>query len=113
MKKYDYYKAVKKDINKNLSKMFNNQATKSFDLYDEVTGDNSGAYTCDKKASRYVRQNMDLLKKACSDCGCDVSEYIAYPFRCDTIIRSYVFKQTFEDVVKDYFKKHPINQEGE
>ena len=106
MKKYDYYKAVKKDIKKNLEKIFNNQVTESFDLYDEVTGDKRGAYTCDKKASRYVRQNMDLLKKACSDCGCDVSEYIAYPFRCDTIIRSYVFKETFEKIIQESVREH-------
>lgn len=106
MKKYDYYKAVKKDIKKNLAKIFNNQVTESFDLYDEVTGDKSGAYTCDKKAKSYVRQNMDLLKKACSEFGIDLSEYIAYPFRCDTIIRSYVFKETFEKIIQESVWEH-------
>lgn len=114
MKKYNYYKNVKKDINKNLSKMLNNQVTNSFDLYDEITGSHRGVYTsCPKTASCYIRQNMDLLNKACHEYGCDFSEYINYPCRCDTIIRCYVFKDIFEDVVKDYFKKHPINQEGE
>lgn len=98
MKKYDYYKAVKKDIKKNLAKIFNNQVTESFDLYDEVTGD--------KKAKSYVRQNMDLLKKACSEFGIDLSEYIAYPFRCDTIIRSYVFKETFEKNIQEFVWEH-------
>ena len=99
MKKYDYYKAVKKDIKKNLAKIFNNQVTESFDLYDEVTGDKSGAYTCDKKAKSYVRQNMDLLKKACSEFGIDLSEYIAYPF-------SYVFKETFEKIIQEFIWEH-------
>lgn len=56
MKKYDYYKNVKKDIKKNLAKMFNNQATENFDVHDAVTGYKSGGLiSCPKKASGYVR----------------------------------------------------------
>lgn len=113
MKKYDYYKNVKKDIKKNLATMFNSQATENFDVHDAVTGYKSGGLiSCPKKASGYVRQNMDLLKKACYECGYDLSEHIGDPCKCDVIIRCYVFQQMFDSIVQEYDEKPFSNNEG-
>lgn len=96
MKKYDYYKNVKKDIKKSLATMFNSQATENFDIHNAVTGYKSGGLiSCPKKASGY-----------------DLSKYLGDPCKCDAVIRCYVFQQMFDSIVQEYDEKPFSNKEG-
>ena len=98
--KYNYYEAVKNDALEYIKE--NNLQDKSQDeLYDElfladsVTGNASGSYYCNTyKAEEALTHNLDLLKEALNEFGCNFNDALERGAEyCDVTIRCYVLGQ--------------------
>lgn len=111
MEKYDYREAVCEDIRNYLSENdihvneFNRESIEE-DLRaklfceDCVTGNASGSYTFNTwRAEENLCHNMDLLKEACHEFGCqpefDNAEW------CDVIIRCYLLSECLSQVLDE------------
>lgn len=79
---YDYYEAVKEDVLKYIEEEvdtdgidFEELETRLCDdlfTEDSVTGNASGSYTFSRaQAQEYVEDNKDLVRKMCSEFGCE------------------------------------------
>lgn len=124
---YDYYKAVKDDIemyllnhfsrNGNEEEMRRNIRSKFCDYErayatiedesvwnsNEVTGYASGAYTTDKQAKLYVADNLPLLGEAIAGLGGDTDVLQGGAVSCDVTIRVYVARFVLEEVLDAIF----------
>ena len=71
------------------------------DAKDDLTGGNNGSYwNSDKKAQEVVSKNHKLLASACYDNGVDIKDVLKRgPSYADSLIRSYVLNQNFEDIL--------------
>ena len=121
MEKYDYYKSVKEDIKQRLNDWFDFNRIDDYSDIDEVisavyddffnsdsiTGNGSGSYTFKSwKAEENLCHNMDLLKEALDEFGCDFNNYIESAESFDVLIRCYVLVQLVGDVVKEFVEEH-------
>ena len=121
MEKYDYYKSVKEDIKQRLNDWFDFNRIDDYSDIDEVisavyddffnsdsiTGNGSGSYTFNSwKAEENLCHNMDLLKEALDEFGCDFNNYIESAESFDVLIRCYVLVQLVGDVVKEFVEEH-------
>lgn len=108
---YDYYKAVRSDIEDALSEcdyvfaanIFNGEIQFEFlynrlndELYDWVTGSANGSYTCNTiKAEENLFRNWDLMMEATQAFG---YEFPKSPEDADVTIRCYLFDRVFREV---------------
>lgn len=69
---------------------------------DAVTGNASGSYTFNAyEAEEYLCHNMELLKEACHEFGCEPK--LDDPEWCDVTIRCYVLPQCLSEVLDEVF----------
>lgn len=86
---------------------------------DRVTGNGSGSYTFNTwEAEENLCHNMDLLKEALEEFGCDITYLEKGAEACDVTIRCYLMPGILDDYVHslefyDYFKKKLIEKKKE
>lgn len=117
MKTYNYFEAVKEDvknyiendidIKKALSEAGDIDSLKN-NLYDDlfcndsVTGNASGSYTFSTwQAEENLCHNMDLLKKALEEFGCDINYLEKGAEACDVTIRCYLLSSAISEVIDE------------
>lgn len=115
MKTYNYFEAVKEDvksyieneidIKKALSEAGDIDNLKD-NLYDDlfcndsVTGNASGSYTFNTwQAEENLCHNMDLLKEALEEFGCDINYLEKGAEACDVTIRCYLLSSAISEVI--------------
>lgn len=119
---YNYYEAVKQDIENYINEEVNFSEFEGFEELEEhlndalwaddnVTGNASGSYTFNRvQASLYVLDNMDLLEEATEEFGIDSAD-IGTHFLCedwewfDVTIRCYLLSQCIAEVLEEYADK--------
>ena len=111
MEKYDYRECVREDVMNYIKEHEIKVTTENRDeiqetLYDDmfisdsVTGNASGSYTFNTwRAEENLCHNMDLLKDACDEFGCepkfDSAEW------CDVTIRCYLLGEVLSEVLDE------------
>lgn len=117
MKTYNYFEAVKEDvknyiendidIGKALSEAGDIDSLKN-NLYDDlfcndsVTGNASGSYTFNTwQAEENLCHNMDLLKEALGEFGCDINYLEKGAEACDVTIRCYLLSSALSEVIDE------------
>ena len=111
MEKYDYRECVREDVMNYIKEHEIKVTTENRDeiqetLYDDmfisdsVTGNASGSYTFSTwQAEENLCHNMDLLKDACDEFGCepkfDSAEW------CDVTIRCYLLGEVLSEVLDE------------
>lgn len=111
MEKYDYRECVREDVMNYIKEHEIKVTTENRDeiqetLYDDmfisdsVTGNASGSYTFNTwRAEENICHNMDLLKDACDEFGCepkfDSAEW------CDVTIRCYLLGEVLSEVLDE------------
>jgi hypothetical protein len=121
MEKYDYRECVREDVMNYIKEHEIKVTTENRDeiqetLYDDmfisdsVTGNASGSYTFNAwRAEENICHNMDLLKDACDEFGCepkfDSAEW------CDVTIRCYLLGEVLGEVLDDI--EEEVEEEGE
>lgn len=111
MEKYDYRECVREDVMNYIEEHEIKVTTENRDemqetLYgdmfisDSVTGNASGSYTFNTwRAEENLCHNMDLLKDACDEFGCepkcDSAEW------CDVAIRCYLLGEVLSEVLDE------------
>lgn len=118
---YNYYEVMKDDIKEWLDdhqvNSYNGYDIDDYDDPDElkediyndlwtadsVTGNGSGSYTFNTwQAEENLCHNMDLLKEACDEFGCDLSNAIERGAEyCDVTIRCYLLDQVLNEVLDE------------
>lgn len=131
---YDYREEVKNDVleyikeNFDLEDMgideFNAPGMKNriceqiLDRSGEITGADSGSYTCNSyRAEEYLAHNWNLLEEAMAEFGySSVNPIGKGPEWCDVLIREYlippVINEVVDDVVDEYVENLPENDEN-
>lgn len=73
-------------------------------IYDGVTGNASGSYTCNTyRAEEYLCHNWDLLAEALTEFGCDGINPIEKGAEwCDVTIRCYLLGQVLAEVLDEF-----------
>ena len=119
---YNYYEAVKEDIENYVNEEVNFsefEDLEELDQYlndtlwtnDSVTGNYSGSYTFNRVvASLYVLDNMDLLEEAAEEFGIDSADigihFLAEDWEWfDVTIRCYLLSQCITEVLVEYADK--------
>lgn len=113
--KYDYLKAMEEDIRIYLGENYGEALIKERmqnrdeweqELNDElwtndsVTGNASGSYTFSTwRAEENLCHNMELLKEALSEFGCDISYLEKGAEACDVTIRCYLLAKAIYNVL--------------
>ena len=108
MEKYDYREVMENDIRSYLEEETNERDYET--VYDEmfvsdqVTGNGSGSYTFNTwKAEENLCHNLDLLKEACDEFGCDASDIVEKGAEwADVTIRCYLLSEVLSKVLPDY-----------
>lgn len=111
MERYDYRECVREDVMSYIEEHEVKVTTENRDemqerLYDDmfisdsVTGNASGSYTFSSwQAEENICHNMDLLKDACDEFGCepkfDSAEW------CDVTIRCYLLSEVLSEVLDE------------
>ena len=111
MEKYDYRECLREDIityieERGIKVTTDNRDEIQEELYDDmfvsdcVTGNASGSYTFNTwRAEENICHNMDLLKDACDEFGCepkfDSAEW------CDVTIRCYLLGEVLSEVLDE------------
>ena len=117
---YNYYEAVKEDIESALEEDYYKEIIENAadrddayeELYDKlwvedsVTGNASGSYTFSTyKAEEYICHNLELLCDAIEEFGGEASEYkrcLESPETADVTIRCYLLGQVLNEVLDEY-----------
>lgn len=88
------------------------------ELYDElfvddsVTGNASGSYTFNAwRAEEYLCHNLELLKEACDEFGCEPK--IESAEWCDVTIRCYLLGECLSEVLDELEEDDPEDEEDE
>lgn len=119
---YNYYEAMKEDIQEYINENYTNEELKekledveafqeelNDDLWvtDSVTGNASGSYTFNRWAARdYVSENLDILKEALEEFGTEAAT-IANNFLdedweyFDVTIRCYILYEVISEVLEE------------
>lgn len=121
MEKYDYRESLREDIityieERGIKVTTDNRDEIQEELYDDmfvsdcVTGNASGSYTFNAwRAEENICHNMDLLKDACDEFGCepkfDSAEW------CDVTIRCYLLGEVLSEVLDEI--EEEVEEEGE
>lgn len=131
---YDYREEVKNDvldyIKENLSlddmgidefnapRMKNRICEQILGRSGEITGADSGSYTCNSyRAAEYLAHNWNLLEEALAEFGYSSVNPIAKgPEWCDVLIREYlipsVINEVVDEVVDEYVENLPDDDEN-
>lgn len=125
MERYDYLSTVIEDV-KNIvvhdynyieelrecREDFEEKLNSNLWVNDSVTGNASGSYTFNAwAAEEYLCHNFDLLKEACYEFGCDLTEMIDSPETCDVTIRCYLLNQAISTVLDTLEEELPEEDE--
>jgi hypothetical protein len=71
-------------------------------IEDSVTGNGSGSYTFSTwKAEEYICHNLDLLREAAMEFGCDVDILKKGAEYCDVTIRCYLLSQAIAETLEE------------
>lgn len=121
MERYDYRECMREDVMNYIKEHEIKVTTENRDemqesLYDDmfisdsVTGNASGSYTFNTwQAEENICHNMDLLKDACDEFGCepkfDSAEW------CDVTIRCYLLGEVLSEVLDEI--EEEVEEEGE
>ena len=111
--KYDYREAIKEDIRVYLGENYGEELIKEKmqdretwqeELYNEmwiddsITGNASGSYTFNTwQAEENLCHNMDILKEALEEFGCDISYLEKGAEACDVTIRCYLLSEALQE----------------
>lgn len=114
MKTYDYFTNVKNDIlsviaEREIIVTSENKEEIYDELYedlwvnDSVTGNASGSYTFSAwEAEENLCHNLDLLREACEEFGCSISEFVEKGAEsCDVTIRCYLLGQCLSSALDE------------
>ena len=114
MKTYNYFENVKNDIlaviaEREIIVTSENKEEIYEELYDDlfvddsVTGNASGSYTFNAwEAEENLCHNWELLREACEEFGCSMSEFVEKGAEsCDVIIRCYLLGQCLLSALDD------------
>lgn len=123
MEKYDYRECMREDVMNYIEEHEVKVTTENRDemqerLYDDmfisdsVTGNASGSYTFNSwRAEENICHNMDLLKDACDEFGCepkfDSAEW------CDVTIRCYLLSEVLSEVLDEIEEEEEEEEEYE
>lgn len=103
--RYNYYEAVLKDVREALEETDVRDYEELYNqlwIDDAVTGNASGSYTFNSwKAEENLCHNMDLLKEALEEFGCDLSYLEKGAEACDVTIRCYLLGQALSEALEE------------
>ena len=103
--RYNYYEAVLKDVREALEETDVRDYEELYNqlwIDDAVTGNGSGSYTFNGwKAEENLCHNMDLLKEALEEFGCDLSYLEKGAEACDVTIRCYLLAQALSEALEE------------
>lgn len=114
METYNYYSAVRKDIENYMADNFNAKDYQDKDeayeamndemwTADSVTGNGSGSYTFSRwQAEENLCHNLDLLAEAAEEFCCDMDILKDGAEACDVTIRCYLLGQILPKVLDNY-----------
>ena len=110
MEKYDYKENIKNDIKSYIVDNdidVNSDDFNQYELYDNlffedsVTGNASGSYTFNTwESEEYICHNLDLLKDAFDEFGCDIDRIFDAEY-CDVLIRCYLLDSCLSEVIEE------------
>lgn len=111
---YDYLEAITEDVREyvkneieylDFDSIEDLESQLNEDLFNEdsITGNASGSYTFSIwEAEENLCHNMDLLKEACVEFGCDMGELVEKGAEdCDVTIRCYLLSQAIAEVMEE------------
>ena len=103
--KYDYYDAVLNDVREALKETNERNYETLYDrlwVDDSVTGNGSGSYTFNTwEAEENLCHNLDLLREALEEFGCDISYLEKGAEACDVTIRCYLLAQALSEALEE------------
>lgn len=103
--KYNYYEAVLEDVREALEETDVRDYEELYNqlwIDDAVTGNTSGSYTFNSwEAEENLCHNMDLLKEALEEFGCDLSYLEKGAEACDVTIRCYLLGQALSEALEE------------
>lgn len=103
--KYNYYEAVLEDVREALEETDVRDYEELYNqlwIDDAVTGNGSGSYTFNEwKAEENLCHNMDLLKEALEEFGCDLSYLEKGAEACDVTIRCYLLAHALSEALEE------------
>lgn len=109
---YNYYESMKEDIREYLKDTNERDEQKLYDemfLSDSITGNGSGSYTFSTyQAEENLCHNMDLLKEALEEFGCDIDYLKKGAEACDVTIRCYLLGQVLNEVLEEIEKESEV-----
>ena len=110
MEKYDYKENIKNDIKSyivdndidvNSDDFDQNELYDNLFCEDSVTGNASGSYTFNTwESEEYICHNLDLLKDAFDEFGCDIDRIFDAEY-CDVSIRCYLLDSCLLEVIEE------------
>ena len=110
MEKYDYKENIKNDIKSyivdndidvNSDDFDQNELYDNLFCEDSVTGNASGSYTFNTwESDEYICHNLDLLKDAFDEFGCDIDRIFDAEY-CDVLIRCYLLDSCLSEVIEE------------
>lgn len=107
--KYNYYEAVLEDVREALKETDERDYETLYDILwidDSVTGNGSGSYTFNAwEAEENLCHNMDLLREALQEFGCDLSYLEKGAEACDVAIRCYLLGQALSEALEELEKE--------
>lgn len=111
---YDYLEAITEDVREYVKneieyldfgslKELESQLNEDLFNDDSITGNASGSYTFNVwEAEENLCHNMDLLKEACDEFGCNIGELVEKGAEsCDVTIRCYLLSQAIAEVIEE------------
>ena len=117
MKTYNYFEAVKEDVKNYIENEIDIKEELEIagdidnlkdNLYDDlfcndsVTGNASGSYTFNTwQAEENLCHNMELLKEALEEFGCDIDYLEKGAEACDVTIRCYLLSSAISEVIEE------------
>lgn len=111
---YDYFENVKEDVKEYIKENkikvtaanrdeIEQQLYDDLFIEDSVTGNASGSYYCNSyKAEQAIVGNLDLLKEALIEFGCDSVDVLEKGAEwCDVTIRCYLLGQALSEAINE------------
>ena len=102
---YNYYEAVLEDVREALKETDVRDYDELYNqlwIDDAVTGNGSGSYTFNTyQAEENLCHNMDLLREALEEFGCDISYLEKGAEACDVTIRCYLLGQALSEALEE------------